>query len=45
MAKSDGKNFSGLVGDLFNEYTDIGWANLFFNLEKVLQDYEFYSHK
>ena len=33
--KSNGKNFSGLVGDLFNEYTDIGWANLFFNLEKA----------
>ena len=32
-ANSGGKNFSGLVGDLFNEYTDIGWANLFINLE------------
>ena len=25
----DGKNFTGLVGDLSNDFTDIGWANLF----------------
>ena len=30
----DGKNFTGLVGDLFNGYSDIGWANLFFSLER-----------
>ena len=30
----DGKNFSGLVGDLFNGYSDIGWANIFFNYER-----------
>ena len=27
-------NFTGLVGDLFNGYTDIGWANLFFSLSR-----------
>ena len=38
--KEGGKNFSGLVGDLFNEYSDIGWANLFFNLERsMFMDY------
>ena len=30
----NGKNFTGLVGDLLNKYTDIGWANLFFSLER-----------
>ena len=25
----DSDNFTGLVGDLYNGYTDIGWANLF----------------
>ena len=30
----DGKNFTGLVGDLFNGYSDIGWANLFFSLQR-----------
>ena len=30
----NGKNFTGLVGDLFNKYTDIGWADLFFSLER-----------
>ena len=34
MSVKNGKNFTGLVGDLFNEYTDIGWANLFFSLER-----------
>ena len=34
MSVDNGKNFTGLVGDLFNEYTDIGWANLFFSLER-----------
>lgn len=29
-----GKNFTGLVGDLFNKFSDIGWANLFFNYER-----------
>ena len=29
-----GMNFTGLVGDLFNGYTDIGWANLFFSLSR-----------
>ena len=27
--KKDGDNFTGLMGDLFNGYSDIGWANLF----------------
>ena len=30
----DGQNFTGLVGDLFNGFSDIGWANLFFNYER-----------
>ena len=30
----DGKNFTGLVGDLFNGFSDIGWANIFFNYER-----------
>ena len=30
----DGKNFTGLGGDLFNKFSDIGWANLFFNYER-----------
>ena len=25
----DSDNFTGLMGDLYNGYTDIGWANLF----------------
>ena len=25
----EGNNFTGLMGDLFNGYSDIGWANLF----------------
>ena len=29
-----GKKFSGLVGDLFNGFSDIAWANLFFNMER-----------
>ena len=34
------KNFSGLVGDLLNGYSDIGWANLFFNLDQAkVMDY------
>ena len=33
-AEDGGKNFSGLVGDLFNGYTDIAWAQLFFTLER-----------
>ena len=31
----NGSNFTGLVGDLFNGYSDIGWANLFFSLERL----------
>ena len=27
--KKEGDNFTGLMGDLFNGYSDIGWANLF----------------
>ena len=30
----NGSNFTGLVGDLFNGYSDIGWANLFFSLQR-----------
>ena len=34
------KNFTGLVGDLLNGYSDIGWANLFFNLDQSkIMDY------
>ena len=33
-AEDGGKNFSGLVGDLFNGYTDVAWAQLFFTLER-----------
>lgn len=25
----NGKNFTGLLGDMFNGYSDVGWANLF----------------
>ena len=25
----EGNNFTGLMGDLYNGYSDIGWANLF----------------
>lgn len=31
---NNGQNFTGLVGDLFNGFSDIGWANLFFNYER-----------
>ena len=34
------KNFTGLVGDLVNGYPDVGWANLFFNLDQSkIMDY------
>ena len=34
------KNFTGLVGDLLNGFSDIGWANLFFNLDQAkIMDY------
>ena len=26
---ADSENFTGLIGDLYNGYSDIGWANLF----------------
>ena len=26
---ADSENFTGLMGDLYNGYSDIGWANLF----------------
>ena len=29
-----GKNFSGIVGDLLNGYSDIGWANMFYTQER-----------
>ena len=34
MPVEGGGNFTGLVGDLFNEYTDVGWGNLFFSMER-----------
>ena len=40
MPVEGGRNFTGLVGDLFNEYTDIGWANLYFSMERSqIMDY------
>lgn len=33
-------NYTGLVGDLFNGYSDIGWANLFVNQKRAkMMDY------
>ena len=32
---ANGTNFTGLVGDLFNGYSDVGWANLFFNSQRT----------
>ena len=36
----DGKNFTGLVGDLYNGFTDIGWANFFIRDDRrAIHDY------
>ena len=29
-----GRNFTGIVGDLLNGHSDIGWANMFFTQER-----------
>ena len=29
-----GTNFTGLVGDLLNGYSDVGWANMFVSFER-----------